>query len=927
MEEFRNFFSISGASLVTYLPIGIIGIWRWSVWLMKKSLSLFYRPPSEKYLASLSVITPVYNEDPKIFRLALESWKANRPEEIIAVIDYTDKKCIAVFQKFKKNFKGAKLIVTKTPGKRAALADGIKASASEIVALVDSDTVWTKNIKKKLVAPFGDEKVGGVAPRQDVMEVDTLAKKLFRIHLFNRYGNELIFQAAMGNALSCISGRTGVYRRSAIADLTDDLVNEKFLGLKCISGDDKCLTNLIQRRKWKVKYLKNVLVYTPGFPDVATYTKQQIRWTRNSWRADLTSVFSTWLWRNPFLAFSLLDRFVQPFTLLLGPVYFIISIIRGDWIITLILLVWWLLSRAAKIAPHLAKHPKDFLVLPVYILYCYLLAVIRIYTLFTVRWQSWITRWNEKRMGKIIFLKKIPPLLATGFVIAALFTIGQKSNQLFPGLKIFSQNARSNSAKKENIIRVENESALVPLAEDEILSKMKAFEEKVNGDPFGYYQVRSGDTLSSIRRKYFLSPSAVIYDGEKNPVRILGAADIGKRIAIPVENLRDHDFDSSYKNNPGNRNRLMIAIDPDEDALRIKGLPGTIATLSQIYQTVGNRQMIERLGNREWILRKNLYIDEGVTLFIDGEEAKWLKLKSDEEGFCWIKSEGGNIVINQAKITSWDEKKDDFDLNLDDGRSYILQKSSGRMDISDSELAYLGHIGLPQRGNPFGGPYGISWKILDGSFRDELVTGSLISSEIHDNFFGAYTFGATGIVFRDNDVYNNIEYGIDPHDDSNNLLIENNRVFRNGNHGIIASRNCFNNTIKGNNSSNNKLHGIMLDRDSNNNLISENNCSGNINGIALYHSSGNLIMINSLFDNQFSIRANSDSDNNFFVHNLINASKKGIFLYDSSSDNYIYQNVFMNTETGVHLKEKSTGFTSEDNRQEILDQKAADGIF
>jgi parallel beta-helix repeat protein len=371
----------------------------------------------------------------------------------------------------------------------------------------------------------------------------------------------------------------------------------------------------------------------------------------------------------------------------------------------------------------------------------------------------------------------------------------------------------------------------------------------------------------------------------------------------------------------------MISIDPDEDAIRIKGIPGTIATLSQIYLAVGNKQIIEKLGNREWILRKNLFIDEGVTLIVDGEEVEWLKLKSDKQGFCWIKSEGGNIVVNRTKITSWNEEKMDFDSDLEDGRSYVLQKSSGRMDIIDSELAYLGYLGSPNRGNPFGGPYGISWKILDGTFRDELVTGSLISSKIHHNFFGAYTFGATGIVFRDNDVYNNIEYGIDPHDDSNNLLIENNRVFWNGNHGIIASKNCFNNIIKNNNSSYNKLHGIMLDRNSNNNLISDNNCSGNINGIALYHSSENLIEMNSLFENQFAIRANNNSDNNFFTHNLINASKKGIFLYDSSLNNYIYRNTFLNTETGVHLKGNSTGFTSEENGQDILDQKITDGIF
>ncbi len=85
--------------LVGYFPLGLIGVWRWSVWSFKKITSFFYRNPRGHYIASLSIITPVYNEDPAMFQLALLSWKENNPEEIIAVIDYTDKKCIKIFLK------------------------------------------------------------------------------------------------------------------------------------------------------------------------------------------------------------------------------------------------------------------------------------------------------------------------------------------------------------------------------------------------------------------------------------------------------------------------------------------------------------------------------------------------------------------------------------------------------------------------------------------------------------------------------------------------------------------------------------------------------------------------------------------------------------------------------------------------------------
>lgn len=44
-------------------------------------------------------------------------------------------------------------------------------------------------------------------------------------------------------------------------------------------------------------------------------------------------------------------------------------------------------------------------------------------------------------------------------------------------------------------------------------------------------------------------------------------------------------------------------------------------------------------------------------------------------------------------------------------------------------------------------------------------------------------------------MYNNIQYGFDPHDDSDFLNIHDNTVYNNGNHGIIASKRCASCTV------------------------------------------------------------------------------------------------------------------------------------
>ena len=58
--------------IILYFPLGVIGIYRWSIWIIKKIIAKKYRPVSENgYRDTLSIVVPVYNEDPNIFERTL----------------------------------------------------------------------------------------------------------------------------------------------------------------------------------------------------------------------------------------------------------------------------------------------------------------------------------------------------------------------------------------------------------------------------------------------------------------------------------------------------------------------------------------------------------------------------------------------------------------------------------------------------------------------------------------------------------------------------------------------------------------------------------------------------------------------------------------------------------------------------------------
>jgi cellobiuronic acid synthase len=86
-----------------------------------------------------SVLVPVYDEPEDVRRLALASVVANRPSELIAVVDGGDLAVARVAAEY-----CDRVLRIPKAGKRAAIAAGLRASDPEtdVVVVLDSDTIW-----------------------------------------------------------------------------------------------------------------------------------------------------------------------------------------------------------------------------------------------------------------------------------------------------------------------------------------------------------------------------------------------------------------------------------------------------------------------------------------------------------------------------------------------------------------------------------------------------------------------------------------------------------------------------------------------------------------------------------------------------------------------------------------------------------------
>ena len=375
--------------LLIYIPLGALGFARWLSWLVRQIPATLYRPVANDHRLPLTIVVPVYQEDPLVFADALRSWVANDVDEIICVIDETDGRLARIAAAHSR----VTVIITDVPGKRDALRVGWEAARTPLVALVDSDTIWAADVAEHVCMPFADQRVGGVTARQNVSDPRTIWQHLNDMYLDYRYSHELPSQSEAGRSLSCLSGRTAVYRRDLLLVISERFMNERFWGVPCLSGDDKRLSMLLLEDGHQTVLQRTARVWSQFPSDAGTFFKQRLRWSRNTWRSDLRSLTSRWVWRHPFLAYWMIDKALGGFTLLAAPVFMIVALVQTHFLMAGILGAWWLFSRSAKMLFHLERRPVHLVtMMPVYIVMSFAMSAVKLFALCTIRQQRWLTR-------------------------------------------------------------------------------------------------------------------------------------------------------------------------------------------------------------------------------------------------------------------------------------------------------------------------------------------------------------------------------------------------------------------------------------------------------------------------------------------------------------------------------------------------------
>jgi mannuronan 5-epimerase len=335
-----------------------------------------------------------------------------------------------------------------------------------------------------------------------------------------------------------------------------------------------------------------------------------------------------------------------------------------------------------------------------------------------------------------------------------------------------------------------------------------------------------------------------------------------------------------------------IAYDQSESTITIS----CNASFQDVVQTINDPDIVENLGNGEYILKANLDVADGVSFSMTSNQdggLQYLKL-AGENGIIVH----GTILVNGVTITSWDTEEDDVieqDMNGTIRRGYIQFAASEGSQIINSEFGYLGDVEPGRRGFDLFG---------EGPSHDMEIRGS----KFHDMWFAFYSNGAYNITVDGNEYYNNIKYALDPHTTTHDMIITNNWLHDNP-IGVICSDRCWNILIEGNLIQDTTNAAIFFSRNMTDSIARNNHVINARTGVLLSESQNNQIYNNTVEGATSNgirllnpdIADDGVTEGNIVYNNAISDSRDGVSA--SRSQNNIVENTTFSDieESEYHL--------------------------
>jgi len=281
-------------SLLKYLRVIVNTIAYWS-----------YRPApildDPKYTTKdVTVVIPSLEGEGEELQRTLRSCLQNEPYKVFLVTVHAN------YNKAQQTARAIskKITVLSVPiaNKRVQMCLALPYVETEVTVFADDDVTWPKTLLPWILAPFEDDKVGGVGTNQrHRREKDFNVWNFLGTSYLIRRNFDIISCNAIDGGLPCLSGRTVAYKTKILQDpeFAYAFTNETWRSFQLNADDDNFLSRWLLNNNWDIRIQahKDCEIETT-LEGNSKYLLQCMRWSRSNWRSNLKSLFiegSVWM--------------------------------------------------------------------------------------------------------------------------------------------------------------------------------------------------------------------------------------------------------------------------------------------------------------------------------------------------------------------------------------------------------------------------------------------------------------------------------------------------------------------------------------------------------------------------------------------------------------------------------------------------------
>jgi hyaluronan synthase len=405
------FFSLLSYGFIHYAAL----VWRISLWLRYRPLP----PVDEGELPFVSVIIPVYNEGPLVREAILSVARSAYPRDRLEVIVVDDGSTDDTWQHVQRGVHEAliKVLAIRNPqnrGKRHALYTGFQKAAGGVWVTVDSDSIIDPDALRNGVSPLvRDPRIGCVAGCVKVLNRnESLITRFLKVSFSLSFGFSRAYQSEL-RALLTTPGALSIYRASAVKPLLFKWTHQTFLGMTCLTGEDRALTNLITSQGFHSVFQSNAVVWSSMPASYSGMAKMFLRWARSNIR-ETVYLFSylfkpfrrDYLWGFRINSLLIASTLIVPY-MLIGQSY-LLMLTNPLWLFRHAVMIT-LLGATMALIYYRNERDSDFAWVILYEFFWVLMCQwIMPYAFLTCRRQgAWITR-GSKRISTDG--REIPPI-------------------------------------------------------------------------------------------------------------------------------------------------------------------------------------------------------------------------------------------------------------------------------------------------------------------------------------------------------------------------------------------------------------------------------------------------------------------------------------------------------------------------------------